>query len=229
MRLRQWDFSEKRRFPGAKSYYDSCKCTRKQINFRAVCWPIQGGAEWRCADSAECGAAGLMWQIKANTNDFLTLIYKYSKKRPGLVCPGRKCFRGTTCIQSLALHFVSTDILCSCNVELTLKPTWHVRLGLVDQTGYTVWFTARGLLPQFVHKSSHRPLSLCASRGCVLLPVMAFGWYRDIHCPNRVDKCFLGLHYTFIERKLSTGFWIIAVKFMFLNEFWLRYWERSEQ
>ena len=155
--------------------------------------------------------------------------YKYSKKRPGLVCPGRKCFRGTTCIQSLALHFVSTDILCSCNVELTLKPTWHVRSGLVDQTGYAVWFTARGLLPQFVHKSSHRPLSLCASRGCVLLPVMAFGWYRDIHCPNRVDKCFLGLHYTFIERKLSTGFWIIAVKFMFLNEFWLRYWERSEQ
>ena len=46
---------------------------------------------------------------------------------------------------------------------------------------------------------------------------------RDIHCPNRVDKCFLRLHYTFIERKLSTGFWIIAVKFMFLNEFWLRY------
>lgn len=56
----------------------------------------------------------------------LDLISKYSKKRPGLVCPGRKCFRGTTCIQSLALHFVSTDILCSCNVELTLKPTWHV-------------------------------------------------------------------------------------------------------
>ena len=125
MRLRQWDFSEQRRFPGTKSYYDSCKCTRKQINFRAVCWPIQGGAEWRCADSAECGAAGLMWQIKASTNDFLTLIYKYSKKRPGLVCPGRKCFRGTTCIQSLALHFVSTDILCSCNVELTLMPTGH--------------------------------------------------------------------------------------------------------
>ena len=71
-------------------------------------------------------AAGLMWQIKASTNDFLTLIYKYSKKRPGLVCPGRKCFRGTTCIQSLALHFVSTDILCSCNVELTLKPTGYV-------------------------------------------------------------------------------------------------------
>ena len=130
MRLRQWDFSEQRRFPGTKSYYDSCKCTRKQINFRAVYWRIQGGPEWRCADSAECGAAGLMWQIKASTNDFLTLIYKYSKKRPGLVCPGRKCFRGTTCIQSLALHFVSTDILCSCNVELTLKPTWHVCLDL---------------------------------------------------------------------------------------------------
>ena len=55
----------------------------------------------------------------------LDLISKYSKKRPGLVCPGRKCFRGTTCIQSLALHFVSTDILCSCNVELTLMPTGH--------------------------------------------------------------------------------------------------------
>lgn len=39
---------------------------------------------------------------------------------------GENVFRGTTCIQSLALHFVSTDILCSCNVELTLKPTWHV-------------------------------------------------------------------------------------------------------
>ena len=192
MRLRQWDFSEKRRFPGAKSYYDSCKCTRKQINFRAVYWRIQGGAEWRCADSAECGAAGLMWQIKANTNDFLTLIYKYSKKRPGLVCPGRKCFRGTTCIQSLALHFVSTDILCSCNVELTLKPTWHVRSGLVDQTGYAVWFTARGLLPQFVHKSSHRPLSLCASRSCVLLPVMAFGWYEVFIVRIGWTNVFLG-------------------------------------
>ena len=151
------------------------------------------------------------------------------KNALGLFAQGENVFRGTTCIQSLALHFVSTDILCSCNVELTLKPTWHVRSGLVDQTGYTVWFTARGLLPQFVHESSHRPLSLCAFRGCVLLPVMAFGWYSDIHCPNRVDKCFLGLHYTFIERKLSTGFWIIAIKFMFLNEFWLRYWERSEQ
>ena len=39
---------------------------------------------------------------------------------------GENVFRGTTCIQSLALHFVSTDILCSCNVELTLKPTWHI-------------------------------------------------------------------------------------------------------
>ena len=176
------------------------------------------------------GGSQVQKPYRASTNDFLTLISKYSKKRPGLVCPGRKIiFRGTTCIQSLALHFVSTDILCSCNVELTLKPTWHVRSGLVDQTGYTVWFTARGLLPQFVHESSHRPLSLCASRGCVLLPVMAFGWYKDIHCPNRVDKCFLGLHYTFGERKLSTGFWIIAVKFMLWNEFWLRYWERSEQ
>ena len=156
-------------------------------------------------------------------------ILNIVKNALGLFAQGENVFRGTTCIQSLALHFVSTDILCSCNVELTLKPTWHVRSGLVDQTGYTVWFTARGLLPQFVHESSHRPLSLCASRGCVLLPVMAFGWYRDIHCPNRVDKCFLGLHYTFIERKLSTGFWIIAVKFMLWNEFWLRYWERREQ
>ena len=176
------------------------------------------------------GGSQVQKPYRASTNDFLTLISKYSKKRPGLVCPGRKIiFRGTTCIQSLALHFVSTDILCSCNVELTLKPTWHVRSGLVDQTGYAVWFTARGLLPQFVHESSHRPLSLCASRGCVLLPVMAFGWYRDIHCPNSVDKCFLGLHYTFGERKLSTGFWIIAIKFVLWNEFWLRYWERSEQ
>ena len=56
----------------------------------------------------------------------LTLISKYSKKRPGLIAQGENVFRGTTCIQSLALHFVSTDILCSCNVELTLKPTWHV-------------------------------------------------------------------------------------------------------
>ena len=133
------------------------------------------------------GAKGILslshvWRIPSSKalsckyERLFALISKYSKKRPGLVCPGRKIiFRGTTCIQSLALHFVSTDILCSCNVELTLKPTWHVRSGLVDQTGYAVWFTARGLLPQFVHKSSHRPLSLCASRGCVLLPVMAFG------------------------------------------------------
>ena len=105
--------------------------------------------------------------------DLLPLISKYSKKRPGLIAQGENVFRGTTCIQSLALHFVSTDILCSCNVELTLKPTWHVYPDL--WTGYAVWFTARGLLLQFVHESSHRPLPLCASRGCVLLPVMAFG------------------------------------------------------
>ena len=175
------------------------------------------------------GGSQVQKPYRASTNDFLPWYLNIVKNALGLFAQGENVFRGTTCIQSLALHFVSTDILCSCNVELTLKPTWHVRSGLVDQTGYTVWFTARGLLPQFVHESSHRPLSLCASRGYVLLPVMAFGWYRDIHCPNRVDKCFLGLHYTFIERKLSTGFWIIAVKFMFLNEFWLRYWERSEQ
>ena len=76
------------------------------------------------------GGSQVQKPYRASTNDFLTLISKYSKKRPGLVCPGRKCFRGTTCIQSLALHFVSTDILCSCNVELTLKPTWHVCLDL---------------------------------------------------------------------------------------------------
>ena len=82
------------------------------------------GAEWRCADSAEGGAVSLILSVNS-------LSDKYSKKRPGLVCPGRKIiFRGTTCIQSLALHFVSTDILCSCNVELTLKPTWHVCLDL---------------------------------------------------------------------------------------------------
>ena len=73
------------------------------------------------------GGSQVQKPYRASTNDFLTLISKYSKKRPGLVCPGRKIiFRGTTCIQSLALHFVSTDILCSCNVELTLKSTWHV-------------------------------------------------------------------------------------------------------
>ena len=73
------------------------------------------------------GGSKVQKPYRASTNDFLTLISEYSKKRPGLVCPGRKIiFRGTTCIQSLALHFVSTDILCSCNVELTLKPTWHV-------------------------------------------------------------------------------------------------------
>ena len=73
------------------------------------------------------GGSQVQKPYRASTNDFLTLISKYSKKRPGLVCPGRKIiFRGTTCIQSLALHFVSTDILCSCNVELTLKPTWHI-------------------------------------------------------------------------------------------------------
>ena len=129
----------------------------KQINFWAVCWPMQG-AEWRCADSAECGAAGLMWQIKASTNDFLTLIYKYSKKRPGLVCPGRKCFRGTTCIQSLALHFVSTDILCSCNVELTLKPTWHVCLDL-----WIIWLDMRfgSLLGGYFHNSFTKARTDC--------------------------------------------------------------------
>ena len=84
------------------------------------------------------GAKGILslshvWRIPSSKalsckhERLFALISKYSKKRPGLVCPGRKIiFRGTTCIQSLALHFVSTDILCSCNVELTLKSTWHV-------------------------------------------------------------------------------------------------------
>lgn len=152
MRLRQWDFSEQRRFPGTKSYYDSCKCTRKQINFRAVCWPIQGGAEWRCADSAEC-VGGRVWcdRLKQARTTFCPwYLNKYSKKRPGLVCPGRKCFRGTTCIQSLALHFVSTDILCSCNVELTLKSTWHVCPDL-----WIIWLDMRfgSLLGGYFHNS----------------------------------------------------------------------------
>ena len=47
------------------------------------------------------------------------------KNAPGLLPRAKISFRGTTCIQSLALHFVSTDILCSCNVELTLTPTGH--------------------------------------------------------------------------------------------------------
>ena len=53
-------------------------------------------------------------------------ILNIVKNALGLFAQGENVFRGTTCIQSLALHFVSTDILCSCNVELTLKPTWHV-------------------------------------------------------------------------------------------------------
>ena len=47
------------------------------------------------------------------------------KNAPGLLPRAKISFRGTTCIQSSALHFVSTDILCSCNVELTLMPTGH--------------------------------------------------------------------------------------------------------
>ena len=99
----------------------------------------------------------------------LNLISRYSKKRPGLVCPGRKCFRGTTCIQSLALHFVSTDILCSCNVELTLMPTGHrceiciiersMLLGsLLEGYFYTLFMKARtdrflSVLPGVVYSS----------------------------------------------------------------------------
>ena len=55
------------------------------------------------------------------------------------------------------------------------------------------------------------------------------GWQKingDYYFYNSKGRLICGsfkLHYTFIERKLSTGFWIIAIKFMFLNEFWLRY------
>ena len=131
MRLRQWDFSEQRRFPGTKSYYDSCKCTRKQINFRAVYWRIQGGAEWRCADSAECGAAGLMWQIKASTNDFLTLIYKYSKKRPGLIAQGENIS---------AVPPVFRVWLCTLSVLIYCVPvTWNWRWSLLGMSVQVLW------------------------------------------------------------------------------------------
>ena len=54
-----------------------------------------------------------------------TIYINIVKNALGLFAQGENVFRGTTCIQSLALHFVSTDILCSCNVELTLMPTGH--------------------------------------------------------------------------------------------------------
>ena len=112
----------------------------------------------------------------------------YNKKRPGLFAQGENIFRGTTCFQSLALHFVSTDILCSCNVEPTLTLTGHIKIA--------VGATARGLLLHLVHESSHRPLSLWISRRCILLPVTAFD----------IWLLFIGNYYTVELWLLSTRF-----------------------
>ena len=91
------------------------------------------------------------------------------QKHPGLYAQGENIFRGTTCFQRLYLCTLSVlNILCSCNVELTLKPTEYT---IIKDT---VGFTARGLLLQSVHESFQRPLSLWESRDCVLLPVVAF-------------------------------------------------------
>ena len=92
--------------------------------------------------------------------------------------------------------------------------------GLVHCSGATSTIRSRKLAPT--------AFSLCFPGLCTP-PCHGIWLIWGIHCPNRVDKCFLGLHYTFGERKLSTGFWIIAVKFMLWNEFWLRYWEQREQ
>ena len=157
MRLRQWDFSEQRRFPGTKSCYPPCKCTRKQINFRAVCWPIQGGRRVWCDRLKQARTTFWPWYINIVKNAL------------GLFAQGENVS---------AVPPVFRVWLCTLSVLIYCVPvTWNWRWSLLGMSGYTVGFTARGLLLQLVHESSHRPLSLCASRGCVLLPVMAFGWY----------------------------------------------------
>ena len=78
--------------------------------------------------------------------------------------------------------------------------------GLVHCSGATSTIRSRKLAPT--------AFSLCFPGLCT--PPCHGIWLidRDIYCPDRVDNCFLGLHYTFGERKLSTGFWIIAIKFV---------------
>ena len=49
--LRQWDFSEQRRFPGTKIY--TTPANAHQTNKFLSCVLADTGAEWRCADSAE--------------------------------------------------------------------------------------------------------------------------------------------------------------------------------
>ena len=48
------------------------------------------------------------------------------KKRPGLFAQGENCSAVPPVFRVFTLHFISTDILCSSNVELTLTPTWHI-------------------------------------------------------------------------------------------------------
>ena len=96
------------------------------------------------------GGSQVQKPYRASTNDFLPWYLNIVKNALGLFAQGENVFRGTTCIQSLALHFVSTDILCSCNVELTLKPTWHVCPGL-----WIIWLDMRfgSLLGGYFHNS----------------------------------------------------------------------------
>ena len=129
MRLRQWDFSEQRRFPGTKIY--TTPANAHQTNKFLSCVLADTGAEWRCADSAECGVAGLMWQIKASTNDFLTLIYKYSKKRPGLIAQGENIS---------AVPPVFRVWLCTLSVLIYCVPvTWNWRWSLLGMSVQVLW------------------------------------------------------------------------------------------
>ena len=61
---------------------------------------------------------------KTDKSPSCVLADREHKKRPGLYAQGENDFRGTTCFQRLYLCTLSVlNILCSCNVELTLKPT----------------------------------------------------------------------------------------------------------
>ena len=119
MRLRQWDFSEQRRFPGTKSYYDSCKCTRKQINFRAVCWPIQGGRRVWCDRLKQARTTFWPWYINIVKNAL------------GLFAQGENVS---------AVPPVFRVWLCTLSVLIYCVPvTWNWRWSLLGMSVQVLW------------------------------------------------------------------------------------------
>ena len=176
------------------------------------------------------GGSQVQKPYRASTNDFLPWYLNIVKNALGLFAQGENVS---------AVPPVFRVWLCTLSVLIYCVPvTWNWRWSLLGISvriyGASDWICgwvhcSRATSTTRLRKLAPTASSLCFSWLCT--PPCHGIWLidRDIYCPDRVDNCFLGLHYTFGERKLSTGFWIIAIKFVLWNEFGIRCWERGKQ